>query len=246
MQQSKNKTISSTDSKTNDKNKNKNKNNNTPNEKTYVYTMDGIEDSTKAKMKCLGFVENNQDFKDVELKINGESTMLEIYDDVFLKIYKCNISNGFLMKSTRIPMYCASVMYQRKFVKGYLFSIVLYFDMTTDTTTIKSHNELLNKDLEGEYTLEVELDHTFDVISSGETFAGQKQYIDNIINLVKTDGFKDLINIELKKRDEERIKKFGGNHSYTPPQVTVKFNELVEKYKKGESVYFKEVKKVKE
>lgn len=231
--------LSKTDNTKNKKKKNKS------GEKTYVYTLDGIEDTNRAKLKCLGFVEKNDDFKDAELKINGEATHVEPYEDVFLKIYKCNISDGFLSKSTRLPVYCASITYQRKFVKGYLLSIVLYFDIKSDVSKIKSYNELMNRELEGEYILEVELDNTFDEVSKGDNFAGQKKFIERIIELVKTEGFKDLINIELKKRDEERVKKFGGNHSYTPPQVTVKFNELVEKYKKGEPVFFKDVKTLK-
>src|SRR5437899_3072740 len=81
--------------------------------KTMIYQLNGINGTNNAKLICLGYVSKNEDFKDIELKVNGDEKVLEIFKDVFLKMYKCNISDGFLMANKKIPLYCASVIYQR-------------------------------------------------------------------------------------------------------------------------------------
>ena len=47
---------------------------------------------------------------------------------------------------------------------------------------------------------------------------------------------KNIINLELKKRDEERKERFGEIIEKKPNDPKYNFNELVEKYENGENI----------
>lgn len=211
--------------------------------KMMIYQVEGIKGTNNGKIICLGYINKDEDFKDIELKLNDNETILEIYKDIFLKIYKCNISDSFLMKNKKLPLYGASITYQKKLIKGYLLSIGLSFEIKTDTNKIKSMNELMNMKLEGSFILELDLDSTYEILLTYDCYPmdGEKEIIKNIIDLVKEDTFKELINIALKKRDDERIKKLGVMHDLKTSIASDKFNAIVEKYKKGESLYFNKI-----
>jgi len=68
----------------------------------------------------------------------------------------CNISQNYLLSSTKLPLYYLTILYDRQFVSGCLFNIFVYFTMSTkshsEVTTLQQYN---TSPITGIYTIEI-------------------------------------------------------------------------------------------
>lgn len=202
-----------------------------------VFQLRGINNTNKARLKLAGYItdDNQYDDEEIILDINTKATTKEIMDTVFVKMYKCRMTDGFVSSHKKLPLMYASIFYQKKFVTGYLFSVYIYFDIETDTKKFKTLRALTDSELDGKYTLEIVMDKKTEVIDL-DKFMGYERTIDYLLNIIQSDEIKNIIQIELKHRDEERRKQFGKLLDSRPKEPSYNFSELLNQVKNGNDV----------
>ena len=203
-------------------------------ERVYIYQTRGIKDTTTAQLKCIGYIAPDQDFKDEPMDYKGKT--LSLYDNsVSIKFYRSNINQGYMLNNKKLPIMYASVTYNKPLVTGHLFNIHIMFEITSDTSQIKTVTQLLSTPLTGKYYIEIDIDDKKDTIDIVE-FAGYKETADNLMAILSSDSMIDIIKQQLKKRDEERIKKWGSPADYKVSVPKYNFGDLVKRYEKGENI----------
>jgi hypothetical protein len=204
-----------------------------------ILQVKAIKNSNTAKINAVGYVDEGYNFADERIDIGSKEIMnngekgLMISKDIFALFYKSNLSDVFLITNKKLPVLYASIMYQRPFTTGFLFNIYVNFEITTDTQKIKDAHDLLNHTFEGRYYVEIEIDEKRNELISLEKFTSYDEIVKQLITVIKNPAMDGIIQVELKKRDDERIKRLGGMTDYTIPKPTIIFKDLVDKYKNG-------------
>jgi hypothetical protein len=102
-----------------------------------------------------------------EVNENGESRDIMAAGhignyDIVAKACICNIVGNYLLKNTKFPIYYVTILYDKKFVSGYLFTLFLYFTMDEETKKeLTLPKKYLNKSMKGKYTIELVADDDF-------------------------------------------------------------------------------------
>lgn len=189
--------------------------------KKYIYRLVGINNSNKAQIKKIEYNLNEKSIPEDEEILNKQ-----IMENIKLKLYRCRINENINLK--KIPLYYISLYYERKFITGYLFSVYIYFENMTDITN-DNLDDILNLKLEGKYYIEIQIDDKTEIIYL-DNYTDENSMMINMIELTETDELKDIIKIEISKRDEERRQRFGDMQITEPRKPKYNFNELLKKY----------------
>lgn len=207
-----------------------------------VFQVKAITNSNNAKIIHSGYITDGDRFADELIDIGGKDVMnngetaLKISQNIFVKFYKCNITDAYLLTNRKLPILYGTVMYERPFTTGYLFNLTVYLEISSDSTLIKEPSKLLTTTFDGKYSIDIEIDENQKETIQLETFTTYEKITNQLLTIIKTPAMTNIIQIELKKRDEERIKRLGGIMEYTIPTPTYNFDELVKKYEKGEDL----------
>jgi hypothetical protein len=201
-----------------------------------VYQLQPFTDHAKFTQK--GYVKYGKNFNDdvINLKfLNKENIKFEIdndrikyNDEVYFEFYKDNVASTYFTKTSRIPVFHCSVMYNKKIILANLINIYLYFNID-NTKHYKSFEQLINSNLKGNYELVVEYNNKQEKLPF-EKFTSMEDLVNDMIELLSTDLMKQMIDDEIDRRDQERIKQYGKVDDYKLPEKTISFDELVKKY----------------
>lgn len=207
-------------------------------EKFVIYQVNQTENTKYAKLKPTGYIFSNDELLDQQLVINYKEhknvSSYPINEEVYIKYFKCNNTSFFIMQNTKLPIYSSSIYYQKKFITGYLMSIFIYFVIKNDIKNIKSFDQLLNTELEGEYVIEVIVDDKTILTEKLETIGNNDEVFNYIMNLVENN--KNIIDEEMNKRDNERKTKYGEFINYSVNKPVFNYNDLVNAYKNGKNI----------
>jgi hypothetical protein len=190
-----------------------------------------------------GVINYNDKLVDELIVLGGETEMnngdkaIKFANKCFVKFYKCNITDAYLSANKKLPIMYASIMYERPFTTGYLFNILIYFEITDDLSNLSNLSELLSKSYTGKYSMDIELDENKKETIELEKFTDYKETAQQILAMIKEESMMNIITLELKKRDEDRVKRLGGMTDYSISKPTYNFNDLVDKYKRGEKLF---------
>jgi hypothetical protein len=119
-------------------------------------------------------------------------------------------------------------MYNRKIILANLINIYLYFNIE-NAKSYKSFNQLTTSELKGTYELIVEYNNKQEQLPF-DKFTTYEDLVNDIVDLLSTDLMKQMIEDEIERRDDERIKQYGKVDDYVLPDKTISFDELVKKY----------------
>jgi hypothetical protein len=74
--------------------------------------------------------------------------------------YICNIPHPYIASTVKYPVYYLSFIYFKQFIKGRLFSIYIYFDITKESKDllIKNPRNLISSRIQGNYYYTITLD----------------------------------------------------------------------------------------
>jgi hypothetical protein len=107
--------------------------------------------------KLQGYVQNGEKIQDdaVDSIDDKRTETFGMYDISYLTT-QCNISGSYLVKNDKLPIMCKSVMYNRKFLSGNLFSCFLYFTIDSTTRDILTDPSKYNdRMMSGTFTVEL-------------------------------------------------------------------------------------------
>ena len=107
--------------------------------------------------KLQGYVQDGEKIQDDPVdSIDDKRTETFGMYDISYMTTQCNISGSYLVKNDKLPIMCKSVMYNRKFLSGNLFSCFLYFTLDNATREMLTDPSKYNdRMMSGEFTLEL-------------------------------------------------------------------------------------------
>jgi hypothetical protein len=74
----------------------------------------------------------------------------------------CNISGSYLIKNNKLPVYYCTILYEKRFVSGQLFTLFIYFDFDSQTEKeLLTPKNYVNKLMSGKFTIELVSDESF-------------------------------------------------------------------------------------
>jgi len=194
-----------------------------------VYNVNGIhnENSQKAIIKGAGSIKlgNGEIVKDTLIN------RFNITNIVYGEINKCNIVDKYLLTNKKLPVLYVSVVYEKPLVRDVLFTIFLYF---TITDNIKNENELINKEINGSFSVEMIMNKSNTIIDSDISkngYVNDDKVIENIREMIFSSEIKPIIENLIVIKDEERRKRildmYPGQIKHEPPKISYKFDDLL-------------------
>ena len=119
--------------------------------------------------KYIGVIDNKQELYDEPLDLLGtgkDNSVMVLGQfgnyDVTVKGCICNVVANYLLKHKKMPIYYATVLYDKRFVSGYLFTVFYYFEISEETTKeLTDPKKFINKYMKGKFTIELVADDGF-------------------------------------------------------------------------------------
>jgi hypothetical protein len=187
-----------------------------------LFTLNGINNESSVKIEYLGKINEN--------KIND---LLMDQCDIFKYthgiIYKCNITDGHLMSTKKLPVYNMRIIYQLGFIRYFLLNLYIIFEIKTN---IKSEKQLLNENICGKYTIEIHYEDKkieLDKINI-DKFTEESLMVDKLKKIATNEKVTAILKELIKKYDDERTLKF---NDYMADESIIKPNidfETMQKY----------------
>jgi len=195
-----------------------------------VYNIIGIHTdniSHKAIIKGAGNIKlgNGEIVKDTLLN------RFNITNIVHGEVNKCNIIDKYLLSNKKLPVMYISVVYEKPLVRDVLFTIFLYFTITDD---IKNEDDLINKEINGLFSVEMMMNKSNVIIDSdisNNGYINDETVIENIKEMIFSSEIKPIIENLIVVKDEERRKRilemYPGQIKSEPPKISYKFDDLL-------------------
>lgn len=125
-------------------------------------------DGEHAKCRFIGNVKGDEKVFDEPFDVNdvGDKDVLAggafgKYE-ICVKACTCNITGSYLLKNTKLPIHYVTVLYERQYVSGYLFTLFLNFTIDDETQKeLTTPQKYVNKRMKGKYTLNLVADDSF-------------------------------------------------------------------------------------
>lgn len=184
-----------------------------------VYNIIGKVGESQALIRPIGTItlDNNEGIHDKLMDtfiIDGK---------IICNIHRCNILNTFLMTTKILPVYCATVMYDRPLQKIALYH--LYFNFTIKQE-IKSADELLNNYLDGKFSMDIIIDGVSKQLDKPiDIYPGKNKIINMFKNLLTTDGMINVARKYKEKADEDIKEKYKDDYDYKIPKATISLKD---------------------
>lgn len=177
--------------------------NNTNTEKTViVYSLEGIEGRSRAKLKKHGHVKE-VDVCDTKIKT------FKITDEILGDVLACNFPLEYLVSTRKLPMLCVNIYYSSNLTRNELLSFFLNF-IIDDNEDAKSLRDLEKKKLRGKYQVELQIDGHSELLDKKiKKFSNAKQVAFMMESIAKTDEIKSMLEdmvLELEQNKANKIK----------------------------------------
>ncbi len=166
--------------------------------------------------------------KDIEYKYKIEGDRVKYNDEIYFQFFKDNLASTYISKTSKIPIFHCSVMYQKKILMGNLLNIYLYFNIN-NAKSFTSFKQLTESNLKGTWELEIESNDRKTTLPF-EQFVSYEDLITDLLDILASDTMKTMIEDEMINKDELRIKQYGKVDDFKIPDKVINFNDLVKKY----------------
>ena len=200
-----------------------------------IFTVKPLKGTSTGVIKCVGHISHNEEFADEPLVCNksleGDDSKYihNISESFYIRFYRCNLKDSFMMTTKTLPVIYASILYKNELTCGLLFNIFIDFTIETET---KSEKELINTTLEGKYKMRIKLsDNDTPKIVDLDMYDTDAYMIETMISIIETDKMKSIINKLMEKRRESRMEYVGQQNDYEIPKPKYNFTKLVQGYK---------------
>lgn len=184
------------------------------------YGIHGIINKSKAIIKPLGIIKSNKNeyIRDTFL------SKISISDNITGYIFLNNIDEKNLISTKKLPILYASVDYYKSLLKKELFKVYLFF---TIEDAIMTEAQLINTELKGTYTFEIEVDGVFKKLDMEMgTFEGKKKICNKLTDILKSNKMSSLYDFLINEIEENRKNKYSEYYSnIKPPVITHSFKK---------------------
>ena len=184
-----------------------------------VFIVNGIKDTNKAKITHV----NNIEMEGNQIINDNFHDAYKIYEATTGNIYKCNISDNFLMSTKELPLFYINVILEKFMQKILLFKLCFYFNVESD---IKSVEDLLDNDIDGSFSVVILVNNHKKVLDSNiKTFKGEEEHLEQLKKFTKSDQMMNLIN-SMKEDIISKLRKQYGDRYNLPSAPPKKFISL--------------------
>lgn len=187
-----------------------------------LYGIEGIDGKSEAKINPLGKIrlEPGARIRDAFLQT------FEIDKNITGHAFVCNITDKFITTTKKLPVLYITVEYYKSLLRSELFKVFLYFTIEQE---VKSEAEFLGDSLKGKYSLELHMDDcNKELDKSFETFPGKKEIVKDIVNVIKSDSMKNILDDLVKEIEERRSSQYSQCFEFTePPKPTISLKDLI-------------------
>lgn len=197
---------------------------NTKEVKRAIFTVNGIRNESKIKIQHLD---------NVTLKQNEyiSDTLVEKFDiikGVFGEIYKCNITDIYLMASKKLPLFYVNIINERPLRKILLFKVYLFF---TIESAIKNVKQLIGNELEGKFNLEIMIENnTKELNDKILKYHGDDKMYTKLKTFATTEEMKSLTASLVDDVDRKLQKEYEKEFEYyKPPTKVISLKDYYEK-----------------
>jgi hypothetical protein len=196
--------------------------------KDFIYQLHPTANSNQAQFVCIGWLDKEEDtLKNEHIELEYEKNP-DLDTAVQYKMFRQNLTTGFILTNRRIPLLYLSVLYDKKFVTGHLFNITLYYNISSDLSKITNMDELLKSKLEGSFYFQIDhisLDTKHVILTKYTNLANIRE---QLINLANKDYILELTRKVLEERDLERVSKYGRITDYVIPVPSVNITKIIQ------------------
>lgn len=150
-----------------------------------VFSVEGIYDTNQIKI----IHEQNLEYGTFNLQ-DVLIDRQQIINNVFGEIYRCNITDSFLMSTKKLPLSYINIIYEKPLRRIQLFRMYVYFTILQDIT---SQSQLLDEPISGKFTLELIVNNDAKQIDQLEIYPGNKNIKKKFLKFVKHEEMINLI-----------------------------------------------------
>lgn len=171
-----------------------------------IFVLSGIKDQNQVKINHV----DNMNLQSTERVSDTLVKKINIFKDAVAEIYKCNITDSFLMLSKKLPMMYISVIHEKPLRRILLFRVYIFFTITAD---IKSSTQMLNTNIDGNFSLEISIENTRKQLDDQiDKYPGDDQMYEKLTAFVLAPEMQELckslineINIKLVEEYEKEF-----------------------------------------
>lgn len=168
--------------------------------------------------KYIGTINYKEELYDEPLDITGDvkNTVISLGKfgnyDITVKGCSCNVVANYLLQHKKMPIYYTTILYDKRFVSGYLFTVFYYFEISEETSKeLTDPKKFINKYMKGKFTIELVGDDGFlekFLEAKKEKIEEEimKKYATNFLNLTEND--KQLLMTKIEQEILEKIIEF--------------------------------------
>lgn len=161
---------------------------NTEEKVTGIFSLKCFKGGTQAKIEHL----ENIVLKPTEFVPDTKIKEFKVTDTAIAEIYKCNITDKFLMSTKKLPVLYISVIHQKPVQKFLLYKVYIYFTITSE---IKSVKDLLDEKVTGKFSTEISIDDKKKELNDPlEKYPGDEKMYEKLENFTKAESMVNLTN----------------------------------------------------
>ncbi|QKF93705.1 hypothetical protein QKU48_gp0247 [Fadolivirus algeromassiliense] len=180
-----------------------------------IFTVNGVKYESKIKIRHT----HNLTLKKHEYVGDTLVEKFDVIKGVYGEIYKCNITDLFLMMTKKLPLFYINVINERPLRKILLFRVYLYFTIESEVKSIK---QLLENDLDGKFNLEIMIEKdTRSLNDTIQKYPGDEKMYDKLKNFALSEEMKTLTYALVDDIDKKLQKDYEKEFDYYKPPTKV-------------------------
>lgn len=171
-----------------------------------IYNIHGIQDENKIIIQHKETVYPKEGEQLVDMTIDT----YKIIENVFGKIYACNLTDKFILSTKTLPLFYVSIVYEIPLKTILLYR--LYFNFTIEDD-IKNSEQLIGNPINGKFSVDIFINNSKKTIDNNiEKFMGNDFTFKKLISFTMADEMKEMcklmmdeIIIQLKEQYKDDV-----------------------------------------
>jgi len=154
-----------------------------------IYNVYGIKEQSQIVIQQKEVVYPKENEQVTDMLVSN----YKIIENVFGKIYACNITDRFLLSTKKLPLFYISVVYEVPLKTVLLYR--LYFSFTIEDD-IKSSDQLIGSPINGKFCVEIFINNVQNVIDDKvEKFMGNEEVYNKLKIFTMADEMKKMTDV---------------------------------------------------
>ena len=185
-----------------------------------IFNVRGVRYESKVKIDHV----QNVTLKTDERFMDSPVKRIPVMKGVIAEVYNCNMTDLFLLSTKKLPVMYVNVINERPMRRILLYRIYLYF---TIDAKVDSATDLLTKELDGKFTVELSIDGGKQVLDDSITrYEGDERTCDKLVTFATGDDMKEMVKDLITEIDEKLARQYSKEFEYLQvPKKTISLKD---------------------